>query len=293
MKKNLLHKILLNIIPSVFAICCILPFVMIISASFTDEQILKEFGYKIFPKMFSLDAYKYVFMHPAQLIRSYCTSIAMVLIGTPMALVILSGIAYALSRKDFKYRRIISMYLFITMIFSGGLVPSYILISKFLHLKDTFLVLILPSMVGAYNIILLRTFMQSIPFALIESAKLDGASELKILWSIMIPLSKTGLATIGLFIVLMYWNDWFTSMLYIDNNSFVPLQYMLYKMLNNANFITQNSSGAGSALMGSMKIPNETVRMANCVLAAGPMLMVFPFFQKYFVKGITVGSVKG
>ena len=171
--------------------------------------------------------------------------------------------------------------------------PSYILISRYLQLKDTLAVLIVPTLVSAWNIILLRTFMQTIPVSLIESAKLDGASELSILFKIIIPLSKTGLATIALFVVLAYWNDWYTSMLYIDDPNLTTLQYLLYKLMNNVTFMTQQNSGVARSMMGSMTLPDETVRMAICVLAAGPMLIVFPLFQKYFVKGITIGSVKG
>lgn len=283
----------LHIIPFVFMICCLVPFLMVLAVSFSDEATVKNFGYSLIPKVFSTEAYRYTFAYPMQLLRAYTMSIAVVLIGTPLSLILTSGIAYPLSRRDFKYRRFLSIYLFITMIFSGGLVPSYILISRYLQLKDTLAVLIVPTLVSAWNIILLRTFMQTIPVSLIESAKLDGASELSILFKIIIPLSKTGLATIALFVVLAYWNDWYTSMLYIDDPNLTTLQYLLYKLMNNVTFMTQQNSGVARSMMGSMTLPDETVRMAICVLAAGPMLIVFPLFQKYFVKGITIGSVKG
>jgi putative aldouronate transport system permease protein len=202
--------------------------------------------------------------------------------------------AYALSRVDFKFRRQITFYLFFTMLFSGGLVPSYILVTRYLHLKDNILSLILPGLVNVFFIFMLRTFFQSLPFSIIESCVMDGAGEFRIFAQIIIPLSKPALATVGLMIMLNYWNEWFSALLYINKNELRPLQYLLQQMLLQVEALTREiSEGSGATMLDPTKVPTETTRMAMAVIATGPMLLVFPFFQKYFVKGLTVGSVKG
>lgn len=215
------------------------------------------------------------------------------LVGTVLSLLAMSLVAYALSRNNFTYKKGVTFYLFFTMLFHGGLVPSYILISQYLKLNDTFWVLVIPGLINVWYVILLRTFFQSIPPAVIESAKVDGASEFTIFFKIIIHLSKPALATVGLFGVLIRWNDWFTALLYIQNPKLLTLQYLLQRIILEMQLVSENSQSAPQQLLGNMQMPSEAIRMAMVVLVAGPMLVVFPFFQKFFVKGLTVGSVKG
>lgn len=201
-------------------------------------------------------------------------------------------IAYVLSRKDYKYRKQLTIFLIIPMVLNGGLVPTYIWISKYLHLKNTIWVMILPMLIVPWFIILLRTFFSQIPSSLMEAATVDGASELTIFVRIVLPLAKPALATVGMFITLNYWNDWFLPLMYVDNSELYNLQYRLYLMMRDVQEMIRNSASSGMGI-GIADLPTESMRMAMCVIAAGPMLMIFPFFQKYFVKGLTVGGVKG
>lgn len=292
MNKKSIKNLWVHIPLIILMLCCVLPFLLVLAISFSDEATISNYGYSLIPQKFSLEAYKYVFEYPQQILRSYGVTITVTTIGTVLGVLLTAGLAYPIARPDYKLKRPLSLYIFITMVFNGGLVPTYILISQYLHLKDTLAVLILPLMVSAWNVFLLKTFFMTIPISLIESAKLDGASEFKILFQIVLPLAKVGIAVVTLFIMLTYWNDWFLSLIYIDNDKIVSLQYLLYRIMESVTFFTQ-SSGAAKTMMGSMTLPDETVRMAICVIAAGPMVLVFPFFQKYFVKGITIGSVKG
>ncbi len=292
MKTKSIKNLWVHIPLILLALCCLLPFLLVLAISFSDEATISNYGYSLIPLKFSLEAYRYVFEYPQQILRSYGVTLTVTSIGTILGVLLTAGLAYPISRPDYKMKRPLSLYIFITMVFNGGLVPTYILLSQYLHLKDTLAVLILPMMVSAWNVFLLKTFFMTIPISLIESAKLDGASEFTIFFRIVIPLSKVGIAVVTLFIMLAYWNDWFLSLIYIDNDKIVSLQYLLYRIMESVTFFTQ-SSGAAKTMMGSMTLPDETVRMAICVIAAGPMVLIFPFFQKYFVKGITIGSVKG
>lgn len=290
MKKKKLTEIILSVIIIMLSAIFIIPFLCILSASFTSELALKMNGYSIFPSEFSLDAYSFIFENNLdELLKSYGVTIFVSGVGTVLGLIVMCGLAYPISRSDFKYKNIISFFIYFTMLFNGGTVSKYILISNYLHLTDTIWVLILPLMISAWNIFLLRTFFAAVPKEIIESARIDGLKELGIFIKMMIPLSMHGIATIALFTLLMYWNEWYSSMLYINSDKIISLQYMLVKLLNNVKFLTQNTSG----IVTSEVPPEDNIRMATCILAAGPMIMVFPFFQKYFVKGITVGSVKG
>lgn len=271
---------------------CIIPIIAVVSISFsTDLTIYKE-GYSVFPQDFTLDAYKYVFKDAAAILRSYGVSIFCTVAGCLLGLVVNSLLAYVLSRPDYRYRKHLTIYLAIPMVLNGGLIPSYILIANLLNMKNTLLVMILPMLVVPWFIILLRTFFGQIPHSLVEAATVDGAGELRIFAQIILPLSKPALATVGMFITLNYWNDWFTPLMYIDKRELYNLQYRLYIMMRDVQEMIRN--GAMSGMGVSMAdLPTEAMRMAMCVIAAGPMLAVFPFFQKYFVKGLTVGGVKG
>lgn len=290
MKSKKITRRVFSVMLIILSIVFVIPFLIVLSASFTPEMTLKQFGYSVIPQKLSLEAYEYIFKNSlTQIISSYGVTIFVSTVGTICGVIIMSMIAYPISRPDFKYRKPISFFLYFTMLFSGGMVPSYILISKYLHLTDTIWVLILPQMLGAWNIFLLRTYFASVPTEILESAKIDGLNERGIFIKMIVPLSKHGIATISLFMLLMYWNEWFSSMLYINNDQYVSLQYLLVKILNSVEFLKNNAAG----MVNEEVLPGKNLRMATCILAAGPMIAVFPFFQKYFVKGVMVGSVKG
>ncbi|MBE9914452.1 carbohydrate ABC transporter permease [Paenibacillus donghaensis] len=284
-----------NLAVGLFSFACVYPFLFVVIISLTDEKTLALNGYSLFPKKWSFEAYSYIFRTGDQLLRSYGVTIFITLVGTLLTVAIVSLYAYAISRSYFKFRGIFSFIAFFTMLFGGGLVPSYIVVSQVLHLKDTIWALILPMSVSAFSILIMRTFFKTmVPDAIIESGKIDGAGEFRVFISLVLPISLPGLATIGLFAALGYWNDWFNALLYIDDAKLVPLQSLLMKIETNIQFILQNSAiGSGtdrSAIARSL--PAETTRMAMVVLATLPIIFAYPFFQRYFVQGLTIGSVK-
>jgi putative aldouronate transport system permease protein len=292
-ERNKSTKFLKNIfhIPLIIAaLITITPLLVLLSTSLSNEDDVIKNGYPLIPKHLGIMAYKVVFKNPAELLNAYAVTITVTVVGSAISLFMIALVAYVISRPDYKYRRIISLYIFFTMLFNGGLVPTYILVARWMHLKDNMFAMIIPLLISAYNILLMKGFMQSIPFSIIESAKIDGASEFKTFVQIIFPISKPALATVGLFLLLAYWNDWYQCMLYIDNPKLYNLQYMLVRVLQNFEFL--NSGDMRSMLKDTQSPPVLTARMAMSVIAAGPMLLIFPFFQKYFVKGITMGSVK-
>lgn len=291
-KLNPVAKTIIYAVLILICIACIVPIITVVSISLSDEILLAKEGYGILPKGFNLDAYKYVFKDSGTILRAYGVSIGVTIAGLILGLVVNSLMAYALSRQDYRFRKQLTVYLAIPMILNGGLIPTYILISNYLKMKDTFMVMILPILVVPWFIILLRTFFSQIPHSLIEAATIDGAGELRIFAQIITPLAKPALATVGMFITLNYWNDWFLPMMYIENREMYNLQYKLYAIMRDVQEMTRNMSISGMGI-SIADIPTEGMRMAMCVVAAGPMLAVFPFFQKYFVKGLTVGGVKG
>ena len=283
-------NIIANIILAVSAIACVFPFIFVIVISLTSEQSLLEHGYSIFPKEWSLDAYKYLLQSGGALAQSYMVTIVVTILGTIINVSMVSSYAYAISRKGFKYRRQFTFLVFFTMLFGGGMVPSYIVMTQVLGLKNTIWALILPLAFNSFNIIVMRTFFQkSVPDSIIESARIDGASEFRIFTKIVIPLAIPGIATIALFSTLAYWNDWFNAMLYIDYQNLVPLQHMLMKIEKNMEFIRQNAMLSGEVMNA---LPQESVRMAMVVVSTLPIACTYPFFQKYFISGLTIGGVK-
>ncbi len=276
------------------AFMCIYPFLVIVGSSFASQESIVNFGYRIFPKPASLEAYRTIFANPGQLVDAYTVTMIVTIVQTLGGLILTSTLGYVLCRKDYPYRGFLGFYVFFTMLFNGGLVPSYILISNWLGLQDSIWALIIPGMCTAWNVMLMKGFFQSIPTALIESAKIDGASEFRIFLQIIVPLSKPAFATIGLLMVLTGWNAWYSSLLYITSENKVMLQYLLMKIMKNIEFM---QSAEGQQLTGTVnvqtEVPSQALRMAMAVLTTGPILIVFPFFQKYFTKGLTVGSVKG
>ena len=287
-KKNVLGRLLIHIPLILLALACLLPFILVLSSSFTEEASLLKNGFSIIPQKFSVEAYKFIFRSPQEVIAAYKTTIFVTVFGTVVGTMIMAMLAYPMSRPDYKFKNVISFLVYFTMLFSGGMVAEYLIVANVLGLKDTVWALIMPMLLNAWNIMLLRMFLRSIPFSLIEEANLEGASEFRIFFSIILPLSKVGIVTIALFTALNLWNDWYQCMLYIDHGDVTSLQYMLYRIMNKVTLAQEY----GGAVAMKEKLPNENLRMALCVVAAGPMLIVFPFFQKYFSKGIVVGSVK-
>ncbi|MFQ9513516.1 MAG: carbohydrate ABC transporter permease [Hominilimicola sp.] len=287
-------KVVSHVLLIVLCVFCVGSFLLVLGSSFQSESEIQKIGYRMIPQEFSLEAYKAVFMSPGMILDSYMVTIITTVVGTIIGLCISASAGYVISRKNYRYRKILSFFIFFTMLFNGGLVPTYILMTQWLHLKNTIWALILPLVVNAWYIILMRGFFQGIPDSIMEAARIDGASELRIFFGIVLPLSKPVLATIALFYALAYWNDWYQSLLYIDNQKLYKLQYLLMQILKKSQFL---NSAAGQAVMGTgastADMPTLNLRMAMCVVAVGPLLIAFPFFQKYFVKGITVGSVKG
>lgn len=287
-------KVIAHTFLILFGVLCIGAFLLVLGSSFQSEKEIQQIGYSILPQKFSLEAYKAVFQSPGMIIDSYWITFVTTVIGTFIGVCISASAGYVISRKNYRYRKILSFFIFFTMLFNGGLVPTYILMTQWLHLKNTMWALILPLVVNAWYIILMKGFFQGLPDSIMEAARIDGASELRIFFGIVLPLSKPVLATIALFYALGYWNDWYQSLLYIDNQKLYKLQYLLMQILKKSQFL---NSDAAKMIMGtgasSMEMPTLNLRMAMCVVAVGPLLLIFPFCQKYFVKGITVGSVKG
>lgn len=288
--KSRLSLFLIHVALLLSSIACIIPIVLVLTASVTKESTILTEGYSLFPSEISLEAYRFIFENPKQIINSYVVTIFVTVSGTLLSIMITAMVAYVICRKDFFLANKISFFIFFTLLFSGGLVPWYILVSRILHLKDSPLALILPYVVTPFLVLLMKGFMSTIPYALIESAKMDGASEYRVFFSIIIPISKSGLATIALFSVLIYWNDYWLSLLFIDTGKYVSLQLLLYRIMSNIDFL---NSALAVANTSNIVLPSQSARFALAVVAAGPMLFIFPFFQRFFVKGITVGSIKG
>lgn len=287
-------NIVLNIVFILLAAMCIIPFIFVIIISFTSESYLQANGYSFLPKELSLDAYKYIFTSSSAILRSYGVTIIVTVVGTLLGLLIMSMYAYALSRRSFAYRGFFTKLIFIPMLFSGGMVSSYLVITRFLGLKNSLLALILPMCVSSFNIIILRTFFKTtVPEAILESARIDGASEWKTFLRIVLPISTPGIATIALFLTLGYWNDWFNAMLYIDNSSLMPLQYLLIRLESSMDFLSSNASALGTnAVLAAANMPKETTKMAIVTITTLPIIVAYPFFQRYFINGLTIGAVK-
>lgn len=282
------------IILGILALLTILPFVLIIIASLTGENALIADGYSFFPKALSLDAYRYMLNNATAITKAYGVSIFVTVIGTVASVFITAMIAYPLSRQDFRYRNIISFIVFFTMLFSGGIVPAYLMWTRVFGIKDTILALILPNyLVNAFNIFLVRNYYSNnIPPALIESAQIDGAGELKIFFKIILPLAVPVVATIAIFTGLIYWNDWINGLYYITDPKLYSIQVYLVNILNNIQALRSGSISV-SAGITAIQLPSTSIRMALAVIGALPILILMPFIQKYFIKGVVVGAVKG
>lgn len=288
-------NIFLNILFAALAFTCVYPMLLILGTSFASEQTLIDVGYRVLPKEISFEAYKFVSKNMGIIIRAYGVSIGTTLAGTALHVLINALYAYAISRREFVGKKFFTYFAFFTMLFSGGLVPWYLVCTRLLHIDDTYLALILPLVVSAWNIIILRTFMStSIPDSIIESARIDGAHEFTTFFRIVWPIALPGLATIALFAMLGYWNDYYNPMILTSNPNLQNLQLYLYNVLENINMLTNTASAAYTQAGHTLAdLPQESARMALCIIAVGPIILAYPFFQRYFIQGLTIGAVKG
>ncbi|WP_309120344.1 carbohydrate ABC transporter permease [Paenibacillus sp.] len=292
-KSNPLPHLFINVFFIVVCLFIALPFVLVISISLSSETSLQQLGYRFIPSEWSFEAYRIVFEKPGTLLRGYGVTFLITVLGTALSLFMTALMAYPISRTDFRYNRPITFYVFFTMLFNGGLIPFYILMTQYLHLKNTLAALIIPAVMSPFNIMIMKGFLDKISKEIIESAKMDGAKEFRIFLTIILPLSTPALATLGLFIAFGYWNEWFYAMLFLDGDKYIPLQLLLVRILSQAEFLANSPMAEVADKLRFAEFPTLSVRMAMAIVAGGPMLIVFPFFQKYFVKGITVGSLKG
>lgn len=290
-RKFSLSQLLCSIVCAAFGLICVIPFILVLSISLTPDRLIGIYGYQLIPHNATIEAYRYILGSATSLSRSYLVTIFVTVAGTLGSLLIVSMLAYPLSRQEVKYRNKVSMFVFITMLFSGGLVPTFILYTRYLKIDNTILVLILPYLVSAWNVMLMKNFFLSdVPASLVESARIDGSSEVRTFFSIVVPISKPIFATVGLFVALQYWNDWWLALMYIEDKALSPLQYTLQTMLLNMQIMQSDTQLFKDNLKD---IPTESARMAMCIFSIGPIILAYPFLQKYIVKGLTVGAVKG
>ena len=291
--------IALNIIAYAFtgllALLCLIPFLMVLSGSFSSEEAITNNGFSLLPQDFSVEAYKTVFKEPIVVFRAYATTIGLTVIGTAIGLLLQTMTAYVLARKDFEWRNAFSFFFYFTTLFSGGLVPTYVLYTQTLGLRNNYLALLLPLVFSVYNLLVMKSYITSIPDSLVDAAKIDGCGEIRTLFQVVLPLIQPALATVGLFIALAYWNDWYNAMLYINNEKMYPLQYFLYQQVNNIEAYKKliSTNAVSSAVVSALSMPTQTLKMALTIVVTGPIILAFPMVQKYFVQGITIGAVKG
>lgn len=279
-------------VTTIFGVLSLLPFLIILSSSFTSNSSILKDGYSLIPREFSLEAYESLFLHPESMLRAYGVTILVTVVGTGLGLLIVSMTGYVLSNRSFKYRNRVSFLIYFTSIFGGGVVPWYMMYSKVLGLGNSLLALIIPGLMTPFLVILMRTFINSsIPDAVMESAKIDGAGDFTIFSRIVLPITGPALATIGLFLALGYWNDWYRSSIFIKSSEKFQLQYYLYNMVNTAQAMAELTAKNPNATMRTL--PTESIKMAMAIVATGPVFLFYPFVQKYYVQGITIGAVKG
>lgn len=283
-------KVISYIVVTLFALVCLFPFLLMISSSFMNEKEIITEGYKLIPKEITTNAYRFLLENPTKIISAYKITIQNVILGTVIGLALMSMAGYVLCRSDFKYRNQVAFFIYFTTLFAGGLIPTYMWMVNGLHLKNSIWAMILPGIASPWSIFLMRNFMKAIPDSLAESARIDGADDFRVYWQIYLPLAKPAIATIGLFLALAYWNEWYNAMLYIEDSAKYPLQYFLQQMVNKANAEMLVSQGI---TVDMAEMPSESIKMATAVVATGPIILLYPFVQKYFVQGLTVGAVKG
>jgi putative aldouronate transport system permease protein len=289
-------NVVFNLLLIMLAAFCLIPLFLVVSISLSSEESIRNFGYRLIPQEFSLKGYSYLLQQRSVIFRSLVMSVQVTCLGTALGVLLTSSMGYVLSRAEYKLHKFFTWFIFIPMIFNGGLVSTYFVVSQFLGFRNTIWALIMPLCVTSFNVIVCRTFFRTtIPDSVVESATIDGAGQLTIYFRIVLPLSLPVLATIGLFLSFAYWNDWFQSMLYIDNTRFLTLQAYLNRLLQDINFLASDAAvmlgGSRAELIASM--PKEAARMAIVVIAVAPIACVYPFFQRYFISGLTIGAVKG
>ena len=275
------------------ALVCVLPVLFVIIISFTSEASIGQYGYSFFPKEFSLSSYRYVWNMRDIVGRSFFNSIGITIVGTCIGVILTSTMGYALSRKTYKFRGFFTYYIFIPMLFHGGTLSSYVVNTQILGLKDTYWALILPIACSSFYTIIMRTFFTTtVPDEMIESGKIDGASQLRIFVQLVLPICLPAIATIALFLTFAYWNEWYLASIYISTNraDLLPLQYVLVSIEEKIQFLLNNAGNIGA---DTQDVPSETMRMAIVVIAVVPIMFSYPFFQKYYISGLTVGAVKG
>lgn len=288
-------EFLFHLIMILFCASCILPFLFVIIISFSSQESIRAIGFSFLPVSWSTEAYSYIARLGDQLWRSYFNSFLITVVGTALTILLTMLYSYALYRQDFKYRRFFTFFCFFTMIFGGGLAPTYVMCKTVLGLSDSYAAMIVPMLLNPFNLIIMRTFFQSsIPGELIDAAAIDGSGEYHTLFRIVVPVSKPGIATVGLLSALAYWNEWFIPMLYVRDAKYVPLQYLLQQMQAKVDFLVKNSAMIGAEAANIMgDLPKDSLRMALVVLIVIPIACAYPFFQRYIISGLTIGSVKG
>lgn len=291
MKKKKIAQFFLHLVFIIITIIYIAPFFMVVSVSLTDENTLMQRGYHLIPEKLSTFAYQLTFKNPDQMIQAYLVTICFTLAATVLSTLVMALLAYPLARPNFLWKKQLNFFVYFTMLFSGGMVPSYLLITNVLHINNTIWVYILPGLVSAYNVMIIRTNYRAIPDELIDAAKVDGAKELYICFKIVIPLSKPGIASVAFLFLVNKWNDWMTSTLYIRDPKLYSLQYLLQRILRELDFLKRTAEVM--SFDSNQTLPSESMRFAMALVAAGPVLVAFPFFQKYFTKGMTLGGIKG
>lgn len=291
-KQFSISRFFIHLIFILVSLACIIPLLLVLSISFTNEYSLNVDGYSFIPAVTSLDAYKYVFSGASSVIRAYGVTIAVTVIGTVIHLLTSAMLAYGITRKEVTFRNIIMFVVFFPVLFSGGLVPYYILMVRVLHLKNTLLVLIAAGLVAPMNVIIMKNYFKSIPESLIESARIDGSGEYRTLFQIVMPLSTPSLATIGLLTAIGYWNNWMQCSLFIEKKELYTLQYLLQSLMNNIAYLQGNMDKVKGMEKALGNLPNEGARMATCIVSIGPIILLYPLIQKYFEKGLTIGAVK-
>lgn len=283
--------IIFYILLAVIALICIFPIVFAVIGSFTPEEEVTLRGFTLIPEKLSTETYQYVFQSQGtKLFQAYKISILATLCGTVLSLLVTVSYAYVISVKDFRFGNQLAFFAYFTMLFNGGMLAWYLITTKYLGLKDNMLALFLPYAMNVFNMYLMRNFFKGLPYELVESAKIDGANHFRILVQIMLPLSKAGIVTITLFYALQYWNDFYLPLMLINDEQYYSIQYILYKMMSNIQYLAANPS---SSVASHIVLPAQTIKMAITCIAIGPIILIYPFIQKYFVKGVTVGALKG
>ena len=293
-KEERIFQIIGNILMMLAALAAIIPLILLVSSSFTENNALIKYGYRFFPTVFSTEAYSYVFSTGNSVLRAYFVSFLLTAVGTVVSLIITTMLAYPLARQGMPFRGVLTFLVFFTMLFNGGLVPTYIMYTRYLHIKNTLWALLIPSLlISAFYVIMMRTyFTTNVPEAVIEAARIDGAGEWRILFTIVLPMSLPMIATMALLIGLGYWNDWKNGLYYLTDSRLYSIQNMLNQMLKDVQFLKSGADASAAADL-TQDMPSVGIKMAIAVIGALPIMIIYPFFQKYFVKGITIGAVKG